>query len=289
MRDLIAQIAGDLELSEEERRQELPSGGTSVIASRVSWAKTYLKKAGLVVQPKRSMVEATARGRELLATNLPDINNAVLLRYPEYRAFKERTATSPRDTSIPTADPILTEPSSTPDDQITSASKALDEDLRDALLARVLEGTRANFEKVILDLLLAMGYGGSRADAGERLGGTGDGGVDGVIREDPLGLDRVYLQAKRYQPANTVGSEAVQAFIGALVGKGAQKGVFITTSTFSKSAKNAAVQSGHLRLVLIDGDELTRLLARYNVGVRTARTIELKTVDLAYFDDLEPE
>ncbi|WP_234732352.1 restriction endonuclease [Acidocella facilis] len=134
-----------------------------------------------------------------------------------------------------------------------------------------------------------MGYGGSRADAGEHLGGTGDGGVDGVIREDQLGLDRVYLQAKRYQPGNTIGSEAVQAFIGALIGKGAQKGVFITTSSFSRQAQAAASQSGTLRLVLIDGEELTRLMVRFNVGVRVARTVEIKRIDLDYFDETETE
>ena len=134
-----------------------------------------------------------------------------------------------------------------------------------------------------------MGYGGSRADAGEHLGGTGDGGVDGVIRKDQLGLDRVYLQAQRYQPGNTIGSEAVQAFIGALIGKGAQKGVLITTSSFSKQAVAAANQSGTLRLVLIDGAELTRLMVRFNVGVRVARTVEIKRIDLDYFDETETE
>ena len=134
-----------------------------------------------------------------------------------------------------------------------------------------------------------MGYGGSRADAGEQLGGTGDGGVDGVIREDQLGLDRIYLQAKRYQVVNTISSEAVHAFMGALLSKGAQKGVFITTSTFSKSAQQVANQPGHLRLVLINGDELTKLMVRFSVGVRVARTVEIKRLDLDYFEDMEPE
>jgi restriction system protein len=183
----------------------------------------------------------------------------------------------------------LAGPSSTPEEQITSASLALNEALRDALLARILGETPTFFEKLIVDLLMAMGYGGSRNDAGERLGGTGDGGVDGVIREDQLGLDRIYLQAKRYQPGNTVGSETVQAFIGALVGRGAQKGVLITTSSFSKAAINAANQLGHLRLVLIDGEELTNMLIRFNVGVRVARTVEIKRVDLDYFEDAESE
>lgn len=183
----------------------------------------------------------------------------------------------------------IAEPSSTPEEQIAAASATLDESLRDALLARILEGSPAFFEKLIVDLLLAMGYGGSRSDAGEQLGGTGDGGIDGVIREDQLGLDRVYLQAKRYQPGNTVGSETVQAFIGALVGRGAHKGVLITTSSFSKAALTAASQSGSLRLVLIDGDSLTKLLVRFNVGVRVARSVEIKRIDADYFGDAETE
>ena len=134
-----------------------------------------------------------------------------------------------------------------------------------------------------------MGYGGSRADAGEQLGRTGDGGVDGVIREDRLGLDRVYLQAKRYKPGNAVGSEAVQAFIGALVGRGSQKGVLISTSAFTKNAIEAAKQSGALRLVLIDGATLTNLMIQFNVGVRIARTIDIKRIDLDYFDEIETE
>jgi restriction system protein len=291
MRSLIARIADDLHLTAEERVQPLPSGGTTVITSRVHWAKTYLKQAGLVTQPKRGLVCISQRGRDFLATNPSRIDGTVLQQFEEFRAFLDRTkgsnGTTP--TSVPSAEVAVRELASTPEEQITTASRTLNESLRDALLARILEGTPSFFEKIIVDLLLAMGYGGSRTDAGEQLGGTGDGGVDGVIREDQLGLDRVYLQAKRYQPGNTVGSEAVHAFVGALIGKGAQKGVLITTSTFSKAALGAATQLGHLRLVLIDGAELTNLLVRFNVGVRTARTVEIKRVDLDYFEQAELE
>lgn len=295
MRDLIGRIADDLGLTAPERDQMIPSGSVSVIASRVHWAKTYLKQAGLVAQPKRAHVAITDQGRELLRRNPPRIDAALLNQYGEFRAFLNRTKSR---TAPPSASPAASaaiapapaaEATGTPDEQIASASLTLNESLREALLARVLECNPAFFERLIVDLLLAMGYGGSRADAGEQLGGTGDGGVDGVIREDQLGLDRVYLQAKRYQAGNTVGSEAVQAFMGALVGKGAQKGVLITTSSFSKAAANVAKQSGHLRLVLIDGDELTRLMLRFGVGVRIARTVEIKRIDLAYFEDNEPE
>ncbi len=298
MRDLIARVADDLGLTAEEREQQIPSGGTSVIASRVHWAKTYLKQAGLLEQPKRGTAQISQRGRELLATNPARIDSAVLQQYDDFRSFVRRTkvdagsqpggqaatARAGEPEALPAA-----YASSTPEDQIEAASLALDLSVRDALLARILDSSPSFFEKLIVDLLLAMGYGGSRADAGEKLGGTGDGGVDGVIREDQLGLDRVYLQAKRYQPGNSVGSEAVQAFIGALYGKGSQKGVLITTSTFTRAALNVASTAGALRVVLIDGEELTRLMVRFNVGLRVARTVEIKRIDLDYFEDTDIE
>lgn len=291
MRELIDQIATDLGLSGTERAEEIPSGGTTVIASRVHWAKTYLKQAGLVEQPKRGTVTISPKGREVLGRlNGQPVNLETLRSFPEFVDFLSRTkgrAAQPEPGPGPVRPTETPEglTASTPEEQIEAAEATLSDALKDALLARILEGTPAFFERMIIDLLLAMGYGGSRAEAAEQLGGTGDGGVDGVIREDQLGLDRVYLQAKRYQPGNSVGSETVQAFMGALVGRGAHKGVLITTSSFSKPALATASQSGNLRLVLIDGDELTRLLVRFNVGVRVAQTVEIKKVDLDYFND----
>lgn len=288
MRGLIARIADDLKLSQAEREQTVPSGAATLIGSRVHWAKTYLKQAGFIEQPKRGTVQITPRGREVLSSHPSRIDVPLLQRFPEFQAFLRRTrspakAPEPPDTAPQNA------LSSTPEEQIEAASSALNAALRDALLARILEASPASFEKLIIDLLLAMGYGGSRTDAGEQLGRTGDGGVDGVIREDRLGLDRVYLQAKRYKSGNSVGSEAVQAFIGALVGRGAQKGVLITTSGFTRGALDAANQSGSLRLVLIDGDSLTNLMIQFNVGVRIARTVDIKRIDLDYFEDIETE
>ena len=296
MRDLIARVADDLALTNAEREQMIPSGSMTVIASRVHWAKTYLKQAGLLEQPKRAYVRISPDGQEVLSKAPAKIDIALLQSFPAFQAFLSRTkgTETVSATSVSIEEPkvltaVAAETAATPEEQIASASLTLDESLREALLARVLEATPAFFERLIVDLLLAMKYGGSRADAGEQLGGTGDGGVDGVIREDQLGLDRVYLQAKRYQPSNTVGSEAVQSFMGALIGKGAQKGVMITTSTFSKAAINVARQPGHLRLVLIDGDELSKLMIRFGVGVRIAQTVEIKRIDLDYFEDAEPE
>ena len=304
MRDLIGRIADDLGLSATEREQTIPSGSVTLVASRVHWAKTYLKQGGLVVQPRRAQVAITERGREVLRRDPARIDSVLLREFGEFRAFLGRTRTSGGTASASSAPdgggvasaagaavaPVAAaEAAGTPEEQIASASLALEEALRDALLARVLETTPAFFERLIVDLLLAMGYGGSRAEAGERLGRTGDGGVDGVIREDRLGLDRIYLQAKRYGPGSSVGSEAVQAFMGALIGRGAQKGVMITTSSFTRAAVGVAAQPGHLRLVLIDGEELTRLMVRYGVGVRVAQVVEIKDVDSAYFNgsDLE--
>lgn len=294
MRNLIVRIADDLQLTLDERDQQVPSGGTSVIASRVHWAKTYLKQAGLVAQPTRGVVEITSRGRDVLQSNPSKIDAELLQRYEDFRAFQGRTKvnTSVAETQAAMAlDQTynLAVPTSTPEEQIATASQLIENSLRDTLLTRVLEGSPAFFEKLIIDLLLAMGYGGSRKDAGEQIGGTDDGGIDGIISEDQLGLDRIYLQAKRYKLGNSVGSAEVQAFIGALYGKGASKGVLITTSAFSKSAVTVAQQTGSLRLVLIDGSALTELMVRFNVGVRTAQTVEIKRVHLDYFENVDTE
>ena len=285
MKDLIAQIADDFHLTPEERVLPVPSNTGTLIGSRVHWAKAYLKHAGLLDQPKRGLVHISKLGQSVLDENPPSIEVKSLYKFDGFTAFMKGTnpKTNGQDQGEQPPEPDKV----TPEEQIDAAAGTLGAALKDALLTRILEGTPEFFEKLILDLLLKMGYGGSRGDAGERLGKTGDGGVDGVIREDRLGLDRVYLQAKRNSPDNTVGSGVVQAFMGALIGQGAQKGVFITTSSFSKSAINAANQSGSLRLVLLNGNELADLLIRFNVGVRVARTVDIKRIDLDYFEDAD--
>lgn len=286
MKDLIEEISNSLNLTLDERAETLPSGGTTIIGSRVQWAKTYLKQAGLIDQPKRAVIAATQIGFDLLNTNPTKIDLTTLRNYPEFLAFQQKTNKSTEPTSLEKSQ-TTDSADQTPDDQIETAAKILDQVLRQSLLDTILQVSPAFFERLIIDLLIAMGYGGSRADAARQIGGTGDGGVDGVIDEDQLGLDRVYLQAKRYQPGNNVGGPVVQAFIGALVTKGAQKGVIITTSSFSKSARDASAASGNYRIILIDGDELSRLMIRFNVGVRVSKRIEIKKVDQDYFDDSE--
>jgi restriction system protein len=298
VRDLVARIASDLQLTETEKSEQIPSGSETVIGSRVQWAKTYLKQAGLVEQPKRAFVTISALGREVLRDNPDQITLTTLMKFESFRSFLNRTkadgtsaapASGKEEIARSGSAPINPEPHSTPEEQITAAARALEISLRDVLLARILESSPAFFERMIVDLLIAMGYGGSKADAGQQLGGTGDGGVDGVIREDQLGLDRIFLQAKRYQPGNNVSSESVQAFMGALMSKGAQKGVFITTSSFTKAALQVGNQYSGLRIVLIDGEELTRLLTQFNVGVRVGHSVEIKRLDLDYFDVTEGE
>ena len=298
MRELIVRIADDLCLSDLERAETIPSGRTPLISSRVHWAKTYLKQAGLLFQPKRGLVEITKEGREFLSRAPDHINRQSLETYPQFQEFLKRTRGESDyaekylsvDTASVFAKPaMMTTPSATPDDQIAEAARTIEVALQDELREYVLNISPSSFERLILDLLLAMGYGGARVDAGERLGGSGDGGVDGVIREDRLGLDQIYLQAKRYNPGNSVDGPTVQAFIGALINNGAQKGVLITTSTFTKAAREKARQAGQLRVVLIDGEGLMQLMTRFNVGVRVARSIEIKAIDLDYFGAFDGE
>ena len=209
------------------------------------------------------------------------------MQFSAFREFRERSRSRPGNGAEPISEVIpLGElaPEATPEDRIEIAYTEITNELRSALLDGVTRGTPQFFEKVVVDLLTSMGYGGSRANAGRRVGKTADGGIDGIINEDPLGLDIVHLQAKRYAPGNTVGVEKVREFAGSLVERGAAKGVFVTTSHFAPAAKAYAERIPQ-RLILIDGDELTRLMVQYGVGVRTERTIELQKLDLGYFEE----
>lgn len=286
MRDLIKRIAGDLNLTDEERALLQPSGGSTIIANRVHWAKAFLKHAGLVEQPAPAHVQITERGKSVLAKNPAKIDAAFLKQFLEFVAFQTKASGGTASNSTLNSEQ---QSSSTPEERIDIAFMEHNAALRDALLQRVLGLTPTSFERMIIDVLRAVGYGGFREGAGEHLGKPGDGGVDGVIYEDKLGLGRIYLQAKLYKPGHTVGAETVQAFIGALVGKGAQKGVLITTSTFSEPAKLTAEKAGSSRIVLIDGDYLTDLMIQTDVGVRKTRSVDLKQVNTSFFEEDEPE
>jgi restriction system protein len=287
VRSCIAALADRLGLDDEERSQLLPSGKQAVFDNRVHWAKTYLVQACLLEITRRAHFKLTPRGAEVLARRPTKVDNELLMQFAEFREFRVRSRSRPGERSLAVAEGLpLSEltPTSTPEDRIEIAYNEITDELRAALLDGVTKGTPRFFEKVVVDLLTSMGYGGSRANAGRRVGKTADGGIDGIINEDPLGLDIVYLQAKRYSQGNTVGVDKVREFAGALVERGAAKGVFVTTSQFAPAAQAFAERIPQ-RLILIDGEELTRLMVQYGVGVRTERTIELRKLDLGYFDE----
>ena len=217
----------------------------------------------------------------MLAQNPVKIDNQLLSKYPGFLSFVSGRAAS-TETNVATAtEPINTDMSSTPEEQIESAANALQASLRSDLIERILQNTPSFFERLIIDLLVAMGYGGTRKDAATQLGKSGDGGVDGVINEDALGLDRVYVQAKRYSDGS-VGRPEVQAFVGSLVGLGASKGVFVTTSEFTAQAREF-VHRLPQRIVLINGEQLADQMMEHKVGVRTSRSIEFKRIDEDFF------
>jgi restriction system protein len=289
VRDCIATLADKLGLTEDERRELLPSGKQTVFANRVHWAKTYLVEAGLLEITRRAHFKLTPRGSDVLAKHRGKIDNEVLMQFAQFREFRARSRSRPGNGFEPLLEAVPIRelaPASTPDDRIEVAYTEITNELRAALLDGIMSSTPQFFEKVVVDLLTSMGYGGSRANAGRRVGKTADGGIDGIINEDPLGLDIVYLQAKRYAPGNTVGVDKVREFAGSLVERGATKGVFVTTSQFAPAAKAYADRIPQ-RLILINADELTRLMVQYGVGVRTERTIELRKLDLGYFDEAE--
>jgi restriction system protein len=280
-------VAEEFALAPEERDQLLPSGRQRILHNRVHWAKFYLGKAGLLASPRRGRFVATEAGHALLATEPDRIDVKRLLEFPSFKEFYlgdhgEETASETPENGATVQIPVR----ATPEEQIESAYAAMQSALRTDLLQRILTNSPSFFESVIIDLLLAMGYGGSLRSAAEQLGRTGDGGVDGVISEDRLGLDRVYVQAKRYDPGNTVGRPDVQGFVGSLVGLGATKGVFVTTSTFSAHAIDF-VRHLSQRVILIDGQQLADLMIEHNVGVRVSRAIEFKRLDEDFFSEDE--
>ena len=289
--DIAERIAAEFELTAAEREQLLPSGRQRLLHNRVHWAKFYMGKAGLLDTPRRGRFVASETGRALLAEKPERIDvERLLLTYPAFATYyrsQGANGAAPAE-ATPTADEAAPKPDlkTTPEEQIDAAVLTLQRALRADLLARILDNSPTFFEGVIVDLLVAMGYGGDRRDAATRLGGTGDGGVDGVIDEDRLGLDRVYVQAKRYGIGNTVQKPAVQGFVGSLVGLGATKGVFVTTSGFSQGAMDY-VQRLTQRVVLIDGQRLADLMIEHNVGVRVSRTVEFKRLDEDFFTEEE--
>jgi restriction system protein len=262
----------------------LPSGRISVLASRAHWARTYLGKAGLLDSPRRNFHQITDLGRRVLAESPAKIDNSFLERFADFSVW--RTGSRPQAQSDPQA-PTIPVPSGsqTPFDSMETANKTLNSALRDDLLTILYDMNPVRFEQLILDLLTAMGYGKGDLSNSHMTKSSGDGGIDGIIYEDALGLDAVYIQAKRYAPDNKVSRPAIQQFVGSLNGEGATKGVFVTTSDFSAEAKAFLGKVQH-RVVLINGQELARLMIGYNIGVRARMTYVIKSVDEDYFGEM---
>jgi restriction system protein len=274
---LIDALADAFSLTEAERQELLPSGAQPVFNNRVSWARTYLTKAGLLVSPRRGFHRITDRGCEVLAANPIKIDLAFLNQFPEFVEFKALR----RDDAISQAVHDAVVDSTTPQEALELAYQRIRGDLEAELLDRLKKCSPAFFERLVVDLLVKMGYGGSRQDAGRAIGRSGDEGIDGIIKEDKLGLDVVYIQAKRWNSA-VVGRPEIHRFVGALVGQRARKGVFITTSTFSNDARTYA-QGIENKVVLIDGQELASLMIEHGVGVTTLNVYEVKRIDSDYF------
>ena len=283
--DVVEEIANDLELSQDDRNALLPSGKQTRFANRVHWARSYLKHAGLVKNTRWGHFDITDTGREFLKKHTGMITKDHLREYAEFREFESRTNDNSDSVKSGTeTDDDEDDESETPDETIRKAYKRINNALAYELLEKVREATPLFFERLIVELLLAMNYGGSAEDAGKNLGQSGDGGVDGVINQDPLGVDQIYVQAKRYKEGNNIGAGAIRDFFGALNIKRASKGIFVTTSDFSKSARETSQALGS-RIVLIDGIAFARLLVKYEIACRTEDTLKIKKIDEDFFEN----
>lgn len=285
MADCLPQLAAEFALTEDEVNALLPSGKQTVLSNRAHWARQYLSQAGLVRSERRGSYVLTPDGQALLDARPDAVTNETLRRYPAFLAWVEgsRAAGGTEASVAPIV--VAGEADETPDDAIERAHAALETRLQAEVLEAVRQVTPQQFERLILALLSAMGYGAGDLSRAMMTKATGDGGIDGIIHEDALGLDAVYVQAKLYAPENRVGRPAVQQFIGSLTGEGATKGVFVTTSGFSAEARGYLGKVQH-RVVLIDGPELARLMVRHGVGVRPRATYVVKALDGDWFDAL---
>ena len=273
--DAIDKIVEIFQLTEEERNELLPSRTQTIIANRVSWAKTYLVRAGLLVMTRRAYFKISERGLAALAEKPDKIDREFLDRYDKYREFRTRRPNERKTSQI--------ENELTPEESVHDALERLEDSLCDEILSRIMSQRPGFFENLVVKLLIAMGYGGSVENAGKALGKTGDGGVDGVIDQDVLGLDRIYVQAKRYANGNNVGSGAIRDFFGSLDKFKASKGLFVTTSDFTSDAISTAKQLSK-RIVLINGWQLVKLMVRYGVGCRIEETLYIKKLDEDFFE-----
>ena len=280
--DITQALGVKFQLTQEEMSFLLPSGRQASFENRVGWCRTHLKKAGLLESPRRSYLRITDKGQKVLRQNPSKISVVYLKQYPEYVEFVggNRTESEKGGQILPE---VLNE-KSTPEEIIDKGYSDIRKSIASDLLERVLNLSPLRFERLVIDLLVKMGYGGGFKDASTHSGKSGDEGIDGTIREDKLGLDIIYIQAKRWKPGNQVGRPEIQKFVGALAGQGAKKGVFITTSTFSREARDYTPRN-ETKIVLLDGEELMQLMIDYNLGVSTINVYEIKQVDSDYFGE----
>lgn len=278
-----SRLAEHFDLSSADIEELIPSGRVTTFQNRVGWATTYLYRVDLLERPRRAVYRITDRGLQVLRENPSRVDLKVLAQFDEFHEFRQPKQTGSGDQTLTAAND-----DHTPEERVDSAYRELRAALAAELLDRILDLTPERFEQLVLDVLHSMGYGGSRDDATERLGQSGDEGVDGVVREDRLGLDLIYVQAKKWK--DQVHRPEIQKFFGALHGKRATKGVFMTTSGFSQGALDYA-EGANPRIILVDGKEIAQLMIEHNVGVSLSRRYELKRVDLDYFasdDDALP-
>ncbi len=278
-REIADSIAKNFGLTEEELGCLLPSGNQSIFDNRVGWAKTYLKKACLIEYKGKGVLKITERGKQVLKDSPQKIDNKFLKQYDEFNEFQNKV--NPKEEKQETETDYKNQ---TPEELIETAFHDFQKSLAEELLDKIRNVSPSFFEKLVVALLVKMGYGGSIKDAGQAIGRTGDEGIDGIIKEDKLGLDVIYIQAKRWKENNVIGRPEIQKFVGALAGQGAKKGVFITASSFTKEALDYKPMND-TKVILIDGMKLANLMIEYNLGVAQLHCYELKKLDNDYFDE----
>jgi len=276
MQEAIECLASFFKISEAELQEFLPSGQQKIFDNRVGWARTYLKKAGLLDSPKRGVFIITEKGLDVLKSNPPKINVAFLRQYPEFVEFQtvRRWAKEIEDGEVSVQQ--------TPEESLEYGYQKLRQALAQDLLGKIKSCSAMFFERLVVELLVKMGYGGSRRDAGQAIGKSGDEGIDGIIKEDKLGLDVIYIQAKKWE--GTVGRPEIMKFVGALQGQHARKGIFITTSYFTEDAMQYAKKVDS-KIILIDGDELSKLMIDHDIGVAQMASYDIKRIDSDYFSE----
>ncbi len=280
-RDLIEKLAKEFHVSDDERKELLASGNQAIFDNRVGWAKTYLKKAGLFDSPKRATFVITQIGLDTLKKNLHRVDAKYLRQFPVFLEF-QKASQNDNDTEEETT--VIAVSEQTPEESLDKAYQRIRKSLASELLQNVVDLSPTFFERLVVELLVKMGYGGSIKDAGKAIGKSGDEGIDGTIKEDKLGLDIIYVQAKRWRPGNVVGRPELHKFVGALAGQGAKKGIFITTSNYTKEALDYTPKN-ETKIVLIDGEQLAQLMIDYNLGCTAHQTYELKKIDSDYFGE----